>query len=65
MQQRMQKPMQMELRQTRRHLGNDRRRPDKKATAPIHWLSHDSNVILLMYILMFTQFNFCVIDLTN
>lgn len=45
MQQRMQKPMQIKPRQTLRHLGDDRRRPDEKAMAPILWLSHDSNVI--------------------
>lgn len=42
---RMQKPMQIKPRQTRRHLGDDRRWPDEKATAPILWLFHDSDVI--------------------
>ncbi len=44
-QQRMQKLMQIKSRQTRRHLGDDRRRPDKKATAPIRWSARDSDVI--------------------
>lgn len=42
---RMQKKMQIKPRHTRRHLGNDRRRPDKKSTAPLLWLTHDSDVI--------------------
>lgn len=45
MQRHMQKPMQMQPRQTRRHLGDDRRQPDRKATAPLLWLYYDSKVI--------------------
>lgn len=35
MQQRMQKPMQIKARQRRRHLGDDRRRPDGKRPRPL------------------------------
>lgn len=54
----MQKPMQIKPRETGRHLGDDRQRPDGKATAPILRLIPDSDVITSSYVCRLFQCSF-------
>lgn len=53
-QQRLQKLMQIKLQQTQRHLGDDRRQPDEKATTLTPWLLLDIDCCKPQYVAVFS-----------